>query len=80
MRSSKGDSNMNNSVFFGTALNLATETGMKILDCTLVGYVRSSLSATPTVIFVVAILGFFSVQTTTFAALFAAIGVAIGMA
>lgn len=50
------------------------------VDTTLVSYVRSSLTATLNVILVVAILGFFGVETTTFAALFAAIGVAIGMA
>ena len=50
------------------------------VDGTLIGYVRSALTATLNVILVVAILGFFGVETTTFAALFAAIGVAIGMA
>src|SRR5579883_500707 len=50
------------------------------VDATLVNYVRSSLTATLNVILVVAILGFFGVETTTFAALFAAVGVAIGMA
>lgn len=50
------------------------------VDSTLVSYVRSSLTATLNVILVVAILGFFGVETTTFAALFAAVGVAIGMA
>jgi small conductance mechanosensitive channel len=49
------------------------------VDATLVSYVRSSLTATLNVILVVAILGFFGVETTTFAALFAAIGIAIGM-
>ena len=41
---------------------------------------RSSLTATLNVILVVVILGFFGVQTATFAALFAAVGLAIGMA
>ena len=50
------------------------------VDNTLIGYVRSSLTATLNVILVVVILGFFGVQTTTFAAIFAAVGVAIGMA
>ena len=50
------------------------------VDSTLIGYVRSALTATLNVILIVAILGFFGVETTTFAALFAAIGVAIGMA
>ncbi|MCC6390266.1 MAG: mechanosensitive ion channel family protein [Bryobacterales bacterium] len=50
------------------------------VDATLIGYVRSSCTATLNVVLVVAILGFFGVETTSFAALFAAIGVAIGMA
>jgi small conductance mechanosensitive channel len=50
------------------------------VDATLVSYVRSSLTATLNVILIIAILGFFGVETTTFAALFAAVGVAIGMA
>jgi small conductance mechanosensitive channel len=49
-------------------------------DVTLISYIRSSLTATLNVILVVLILGFFGVETTTFAALFAAVGVAIGMA
>jgi len=50
------------------------------VDETLIGYVRSSLTATLNVILVVLILGFFGVQTATFAAIFAAIALAIGMA
>lgn len=50
------------------------------VDSTLIGYVRSSLTATLNVILVILILGFFGVQTTTFAAIFAAIALAIGMA
>ena len=50
------------------------------VDETLIGYVRSSLTATLNVILVVLILGFFGVQTATFAAIFAAVGLAIGMA
>jgi small conductance mechanosensitive channel len=50
------------------------------LDATLIGYIQSTLTATLNVILVVLILGFFGVETTTFAALFAAVGVAIGMA
>lgn len=50
------------------------------VDETLIGYARSSLTATLNVILVVLILGFFGVQTATFAAIFAAIGLAIGMA
>lgn len=50
------------------------------VDETLIGYMRSSLTATLNVILIVLILGFFGVQTATFAAIFAAIALAIGMA
>lgn len=50
------------------------------VDETLIGYVRSSLTATLNIILIVLILGFFGVQTATFAAIFAAIALAIGMA
>jgi small conductance mechanosensitive channel len=50
------------------------------IDATLVRYVTSILSVALQVALVVAILGFFGVETTTFAALIAAAGVAIGMA
>lgn len=43
-------------------------------------YIQSSLSVLLNMALVVAILGFFGVETTTFAALLAAAGVAIGMA
>ncbi|WP_293760732.1 mechanosensitive ion channel family protein [uncultured Aquitalea sp.] len=50
------------------------------LDPTLRRYAHSFLSVTLTVVLVIGILGFFGVQTTTFAAIIAAAGVAIGMA
>lgn len=50
------------------------------LDATLRRYAHSFLSVTLTVVLIVAILGYFGVETTTFAALLAAAGVAIGMA
>lgn len=50
------------------------------VDPTLLRYAGSIVSVTLNVILVVGILGYFGVQTTTFAALFAAAGVAIGMA
>jgi small conductance mechanosensitive channel len=50
------------------------------IDATLVGYVTSSLSVLLNVVLVVAILGFFGVETTSFAAVLAAGGVAIGVA
>src|SRR5262249_32372373 len=50
------------------------------MDETLVGYVGSGLTILLDVVLVVAILGFFGVETTTFAALLAGIGLAIGAA
>src|SRR5262245_42410825 len=50
------------------------------IDTTLVSYVTSSLSVLLNVVLVVAILGFFGVETTSFAAVLAAGGVAIGVA
>ncbi len=49
-------------------------------DATLSRYLVTSLKAVLNVVLVVAILGFFGVETTTFAALVAAGGVAIGVA
>jgi small conductance mechanosensitive channel len=50
------------------------------LDVTLARYTQTALSIVLNVALVVAILGFFGVETTTFAALIAAGGVAIGVA
>jgi small conductance mechanosensitive channel len=50
------------------------------LDQTLARYVEASLSVLLNIALVVSILGFFGVETTTFAALMAAGGVAIGLA
>lgn len=50
------------------------------LDATLVRYVSSALGVLLNVILVIAVLGVFGVETTTFAGLLAAAGVAIGMA
>src|SRR5207244_399738 len=50
------------------------------MDETLVGYVGSALTILLDVVLVVAILGFFGVETTTFAALLAGAGLAIGTA
>ena len=49
-------------------------------DPTLVRYAQSTLSVTLSVALVIAVLGFVGVETTSFAALIAATGVAIGMA
>jgi small conductance mechanosensitive channel len=50
------------------------------VDATLTRYLQTGLSAVLNVALVVAILGYFGVETTTFAALLAAGGVAIGVA
>jgi small conductance mechanosensitive channel len=50
------------------------------VDPTVLRYLGTVISVTLNIILVVAILGYFGVETTTFAALFAAAGVAIGLA
>lgn len=50
------------------------------VDTTLVTYLTSSISVILNIVLVIGILGFFGVETTSFAALFAAGGVAIGVA
>jgi small conductance mechanosensitive channel len=50
------------------------------LDDTLAGYLKTALSIALNVALVVALLGFFGVETTSFAALIAAGGVAVGVA
>src|SRR5262245_12341266 len=49
-------------------------------DATLTRYMQTGLGVVLNVVLIVAILGFFGVETTTFAALIAAGGVAIGVA
>ncbi len=63
------------------AVNLLRRTlVMRHIDPTLTRYGLSILNITLTVLLVIGILGFFGIQTTTFAAVLAAAGVAIGMA
>ncbi len=50
------------------------------LDVTIVNYIRTSIGVALNIILVVALLGFFGVETTSFAALLAALGFAIGAA
>jgi small conductance mechanosensitive channel len=50
------------------------------IDPTLIRYINNTLAALLNIVLAVAILGFFGVETTSFAALLAAAGVAIGMA
>jgi small conductance mechanosensitive channel len=50
------------------------------VDPTVLRYLGTVISVTPNIILVVAILGYFGVETTSFAAILAAAGIAIGMA
>src|SRR6266498_2418537 len=50
------------------------------VDPTLLRYLGTIISVTLNIILVVAILGYFGVETTSFAAIVAAAGIAIGMA
>jgi small conductance mechanosensitive channel len=50
------------------------------LDLTLIHYVHSAVSVGLNIILIIALLGYFGVETTSFAALIAAMGIAIGAA
>ena len=65
----------------GVAVNMV-RTGLERqkADPTVLRYLGSVITVTLNVLLVVGILGYFGIQTTTFAALIAAAGVAIGMA
>ena len=54
--------------------------GKQSVDPTVLRYVGSVITVTLNILLVVGILGYLGVQTTTFAALLAAVGLAIGMA
>ena len=64
---------------FATDLMIKTLRHQKI-DHTLIAYAGTSLTVLLNIILVVAILGFFGVETTSFAALLAGVGLAIGAA
>jgi len=64
---------------FSTRLMGGLLTRQKI-DATLVSYATTSLGIVLNVVLVVAILGFFGVETTSFAALLAGVGLAVGAA
>ena len=66
-------------IHFGTSLLSGVLRRQKI-DATLVSYASTSLGIVLNVVLVVAILGFFGVQTTSFAALLAGVGLAVGAA
>ena len=66
-------------------INLAVKLMKKALrgqsvDATLAKYLTSVVSVTLQIVLIVAILGFFGIETTSFAALFAAAGIAVGAA
>ena len=54
--------------------------GRQQVDPTVLRYLGSFITVTLNILLVIGILGYFGVQTTTFAALIAAVGLAIGMA
>lgn len=62
------------------ALNAFGRAMQSRLDATVLGYLSSSLRLVLRVALIVAILGYFGVETTTFAALLAGAGLAIGTA
>jgi small conductance mechanosensitive channel len=64
----------------GLVLRLMGGAFSKKLDPTLTRYAQSATGALLNIVLIVAILGFFGVETASFAALLAAAGVAIGMA
>ena len=64
---------------FGVRMISAALTKREV-DATVLRYIGSFVSVVLNVALVVALLGFFGVETTTFAALVAAAGVAVGMA
>ncbi len=65
----------------GLAMRLLTKVLKRSeLDPTLLVYLKSTLGVMLNIVLVVAILGFFGIETTSFAALLAAAGIAIGAA
>jgi small conductance mechanosensitive channel len=63
------------------AINLITKSLQKQqVDPTVLRYIGSIVSVTLNIVLVVALLGYFGVETTTFAALLASLGVAVGLA
>ena len=65
----------------GVAVGLVQRTlGAQRVDPTVLRYLGSFITVTLNILLVIGILGYFGVQTTTFAALIAAVGLAIGMA
>ncbi|NJK33482.1 MAG: mechanosensitive ion channel family protein [Oscillatoriales cyanobacterium SM2_2_1] len=66
-------------ITLATTLTSSTLKGQRI-DQTLISYLITGLSVLLNIVLVVAILGYFGIETTSFAALLAAAGVAIGAA
>ncbi|WP_372239868.1 mechanosensitive ion channel family protein [Pseudomonas sp. A-1] len=65
----------------GVAVGLVQRSlGAQRVDPTVLRYLGSFITVTLNILLVIGILGYFGVQTTTFAALIAAVGLAIGMA
>ncbi len=66
-------------ISFGTKL-LGASLKRSAVEATLINYAKSTVSVLLNIVLVVAILGFFGIETTSFAALLAAAGLAIGAA
>jgi small conductance mechanosensitive channel len=66
-------------IHFGVAL-MTRGLQKQAIDKTLIGFLGSTVSVVLNVVLIVAILGFFGVETTSFAALLAGAGLAIGAA
>ena len=64
----------------GLAARSARALEQKKVDPTVIGYIRTLVTVALNVILVVALLGYFGIETTSFAALVAGLGVAIGAA
>jgi small conductance mechanosensitive channel len=62
------------------AMRLITRSLRARVDATVVKYLASSIGVILQIVLIVAILGFFGIETTSFAALLAAFGIAIGAA
>src|SRR5437870_2167754 len=65
----------------GVAINLlARSLERQKVDPTVLRYIGSVVSVTLNIVLAIAILGYFGVETTTFAALLASLGIAVGLA
>ena len=64
----------------GFGVTMLVRTLKRPFDQTVAGYIGTAASVLLKIALIVAILGFFGIETTTFAALMAGVGIAIGAA